>query len=228
MTQRDEAERLATELENESEWMTVSRGEHAALLRSMAAEIEQVRADRDSLYKAWEAAFGPRSFGEVTDEIERLQAALQSQAAPRTLLEQYDLDQSPEYRKGYQDGRFKGYEVGHRYATEALQSQAAAHPVTPAGFALVPIRATRAMEDVFAEEGWEWANVLAAAEAVTLEQYEDALSTTPPDTQAVLHRALEVLKDSFDLFAREQLRSKETQKVMVNVDAAITELEAMG
>jgi hypothetical protein len=36
----------------------------------------------------------------------------------RTLLEQYDLDQSEKYRKGYEDGRLKGYEVGHRHATE--------------------------------------------------------------------------------------------------------------
>lgn len=62
--------------------------------------------------------------------------------------------------------------------------QAAADPSIPAGFALVPIQTTRAMEEVFAEEGWEWANLLAAAEAVTLEQYEYALSTPPPATQA--------------------------------------------
>jgi len=36
----------------------------------------------------------------------------------RTLLEQYDLDQSSEYRKGYEDGRLRGFEVGQRYAKE--------------------------------------------------------------------------------------------------------------
>ena len=46
----------------------------------------------------------------------------------------------------------------------------------PQGFALVPIRTTRAMEEVFDEEGWEWANLLAAAEAITLEEYEEATS----------------------------------------------------
>lgn len=75
-----------------------------------------------------------RTLYEITGDIKDVntllinRAAMQSQAAPRTLLEQYDLDQSPEYRKGYEDGRLKGYEVGHRYATEALQSQAAAEP----------------------------------------------------------------------------------------------------
>ena len=71
----------------------------------------------------------------------------------------------------------------------ALQPQAAAEPVIPAGFALVPIRATTAMVEVFAEEGWEWANVLAAAEAVTEGEYEEALEGTPPATQAALTAA---------------------------------------
>ena len=52
----------------------------------------------------------------------------------------------------------------------ATPQEAAAQPnQVPKGFALVPIRATSAMEEVFSEEGWEWANVLAAAEAVTEE-----------------------------------------------------------
>lgn len=55
---------------------------------------------------------------------------------PRTSLEQYDLDQSPEYRKGWDAGRVKGYEVGYRHATEhatakAQQPQAEAVPVEP-------------------------------------------------------------------------------------------------
>ena len=60
-------------------------------------------------------------------------AALASRPAvdadKRTLLEQYDLDQSPEYRKGYEDGRLNGYEVGHRHAREA----AARHPAQREG-----------------------------------------------------------------------------------------------
>lgn len=67
---------------------------------------------------------------EIDAAKEALRAALQSQQSTRTLLEQYDLDQSPEYRKGYEDGRLKGYEVGHRHATEALQSQQACAPKT--------------------------------------------------------------------------------------------------
>ncbi len=55
----------------------------------------------------------------------------------------------------------------------------AAKMVAPSGFALVPIRATSAMEEVFTEEGWEWANVLAAAEAVTEVEYEEALEGLP-------------------------------------------------
>jgi hypothetical protein len=54
------------------------------------------------------------------------------QGEARTLLEQYDLDQSPEYRKGYEDGRLNGFEVGQRYAKDqaALVTQPAA-PVVP-------------------------------------------------------------------------------------------------
>lgn len=45
--------------------------------------------------------------------------------AERTLLEQYDLEQSPDYRKGWDDGRKKGYEVGVRHGKEQhLFSQA--------------------------------------------------------------------------------------------------------
>lgn len=51
-----------------------------------------------------------------------VRAALATQrAARRTRLEQYDLDQSPEYRKGWEDGRLKGFEVGQRYAREWAQ-----------------------------------------------------------------------------------------------------------
>jgi len=45
-------------------------------------------------------------------------ARMEATQPERTPLEQYDLDQSPEYRKGYEDGRLKGFEVGQRYARE--------------------------------------------------------------------------------------------------------------
>ena len=48
----------------------------------------------------------------------------------------------------------------------------AAQPVEPAkGFAIVPIHPNREMERVFQEEGWEWRDVLAAANAITEEEY---------------------------------------------------------
>ena len=55
--------------------------------------------------------------------VDKARAVFDAPEAPaqgeRTLLEQYDLDQSPEYRKGYEDGRLKGFEAGQRYALEA-------------------------------------------------------------------------------------------------------------
>ncbi len=55
-------------------------------------------------------------------------AAPQAEPIGRTLLEQYDLEQLPEYRKGYEDGRLNGYAVGHRHAS--TQSPAAQEPLT--------------------------------------------------------------------------------------------------
>ena len=53
----------------------------------------------------------------------------------------------------------------------------------PANIVLVPLRPTRAMEAIFQQEDWQWADVLAAAESVTEEQYLFALED---DQQAQL------------------------------------------
>ena len=54
-----------------------------------------------------------------TRGVKASRAAAQPQPEPvRTALEQYDLDQSPAYREGYEDGRRKGYEVGKRHAAQ--------------------------------------------------------------------------------------------------------------
>lgn len=47
----------------------------------------------------------------------------------RTPLAQYDLDQSSDYQKGFQDGRLQGFEVGQRYAKEAILSSEAEDPL---------------------------------------------------------------------------------------------------
>lgn len=46
-----------------------------------------------------------------------------------------------------------------------------AQQTTPEGFVRVPLVMTRAMEEVTQREDWQWADLLAAAEAVTEEQY---------------------------------------------------------
>lgn len=51
-------------------------------------------------------------------------------------------------------------------------------PVPP-GFALVPLRMTRDMELATEEEGWQWADLLAAAGAVDDDQYETSLRNEP-------------------------------------------------
>lgn len=59
---------------------------------------------------------------DADDAITALREAMAEQQAAepvaRTMLEQYDLEQSPDYRKGWDDGRKKGYEVGHRHGLE--------------------------------------------------------------------------------------------------------------
>lgn len=53
----------------------------------------------------------------------------------------------------------------------------------PEGYALVPVRLTQEMDDVIANEGWQWEDLLAAAGAITLEQY-DEVAATPATEQA--------------------------------------------
>lgn len=70
-------------------------------------------------------------FKQAKDEIVLLENSIRAAIAQpvqpgRTLLEEYDLNQSPEYHKGREDGRAKGYEVGYRHATEQI-----AQPVQP-------------------------------------------------------------------------------------------------
>jgi len=55
---------------------------------------------------------------------------------PRSFLEQFDLDQNEDYRKGYEDGRLRGYEVGLRHgkeqanpAADRRKVQTANHPM---------------------------------------------------------------------------------------------------
>jgi hypothetical protein len=44
-------------------------------------------------------------------------------------------------------------------------------PAVPQGFALVPLRPNREMQRVMEDEGWQWEDLLGAAEAITDEQY---------------------------------------------------------
>lgn len=55
--------------------------------------------------------------------------------------------------------------------------------VEQASKVLVPIQMTAAMQRVVMEEEWEWADVLAACDAVTEEQYDEALVPPSPQPQ---------------------------------------------
>jgi hypothetical protein len=58
-------------------------------------------------------------------------------------------------------------------AIELLAAPAAPAPTVPEGYALVPLRMNQAMEDLAQEGEWEWADMLAAAEAITEAQYNE-------------------------------------------------------
>lgn len=71
------------------------------------------------------------------------------------------------------DGAFAFHSMAAAPTAQAAPAlEAPAAPAVPPGFALVPLRLTRAMDEAISEEGWQWEDLLAAAQAVTEEQYE--------------------------------------------------------
>lgn len=90
------------------------------LIEGMSVSVDVSTGEDDS---------GNRYFGTVTevmdDEFDKHGVTLLVQDAkpnfdtpPRAPLEQFDLDQSPDYHKGRADGRAVGYDVGFRHGTE--------------------------------------------------------------------------------------------------------------
>lgn len=69
---------------------------------------------------------------------------------------------------------------------------AARHP--PAGFAQVPLHLTQAMNDVIAEEGWQWEDLLAAAGSITLEQYDEIAACNNATRDVLAERERQVAK----------------------------------
>lgn len=53
----------------------------------------------------------------------------------------------------------------------------------PAGFALVPMRLTRAMNKVLQDEGWQWEDLLAAANAITESDHQAISRDEPTDNE---------------------------------------------
>jgi hypothetical protein len=56
---------------------------------------------------------------------------------------------------------------------------AAPQQAIPSGYAIVPHRLTKAMDRVLSEDDWQWEDLLAAANAITEEEYQ-AISTASP------------------------------------------------
>jgi len=60
-----------------------------------------------------------------------------------------------------------GWKAASKYNEKKLQKNE---------YVLVPIKMTKAMEEVVCKDEWEWADVLVAAESVTEQQYEISLN----------------------------------------------------
>ena len=65
---------------------------------------------------------------------------------------------------------------------------------TPANLVLVPLRPTRAMQDIFKQDDWQWADVLAAAESVAEEQYLFALEDDKQAQPEPVEQPIEALQ----------------------------------
>lgn len=82
-------------------------GQSEGLEREPAARVAEIHMSRYTI----EWLNGPLPEG-------TLLYAPPAPQAERTALEQYDLDQSEDYRKGWNDGRMKGFTVGFRFGKE--------------------------------------------------------------------------------------------------------------
>ena len=76
---------------------------------------------------------------------------------------------------GYIDGGFDLPEEGAMKAEIADLRAAVAAAKVPTGFVLMPMRLTQAMRDVLADEEWQWPDFLAAAEAITEDEYNQLI-----------------------------------------------------
>jgi hypothetical protein len=88
---------------------------------------------------------------------------------------------------GYVNTKFCGvfYKTLEDYK-KAFGSNANAQPVytapqqaIPSGYAIVPHRLTKEMDRVLNEEDWQWEDLLAAANAITEQEYQDISTTSP-------------------------------------------------
>lgn len=129
---------------------------------------EEVRALREDSAKAWAAV---RSSNQVSIDERKLQARINE-------LE----SQIAELRQG-------GEVVAYVRADEVILAKhwrggpagpdgweplyTRPQPAIPPGYVVVPLIPTRAMEDVVNQDEWQWEDLLAAAEAITEEQYNE-------------------------------------------------------
>lgn len=93
-----------------------------------------------------------------------------------TLIHAYGderADESMTWAEHYRELIAALREWGAAIAAQAQQAQGVA-----AGMVLVPLRMTQAMRDVAGGEDWQWEDLLAAAEAITEEEY-DQLAAAP-------------------------------------------------
>ena len=79
---------------------------------------------------------------------------------------------------GYEETGIKVNMTG--WNAESPQPQSAKDALEKQGLAIVPMRLTKEMKAIFSEEEWEWKDLLAAAEAITEQQYSALIEHDAP------------------------------------------------
>lgn len=141
---------------------------------------DDLRAEQTKLGPCREATGegGPARWDRLQRVIDYL-AAL-SDAAQAPLADALLVEIAEEIMKGMR--AIATWAPRRDFAVRVMRERLAAPvaPQAPEGFALVPLRLTRAMDAVLSDEGWQWEDLLAAAEAITAEQYNEITAAPVP------------------------------------------------
>ena len=110
-----------------------------------------------------------------------------SEAIARVVYDTWKDEKGVIYRKDrpqiwslVKDDVLLALEKDAKLFTAPPQPQASRDALEKQGLAIVPMRLTKEMKAIFSEEEWEWKDLLAAAEAITEQQYSALIEHDAP------------------------------------------------